>query len=64
MAEKGSKVKAMIQVDALIEYVIATLDFYRDTGALQVRPDGMWREGPDIPVSSIRTTTNMSTGAK
>lgn len=26
----------------LIDYTIATLNFYRDTGVLQVRPDGMW----------------------
>ena len=28
--------------DALVDYAIATLSFYRDTGVLQVRPDGMW----------------------
>jgi outer membrane protein TolC len=28
---------------ALLEYTVATLDFYRDTGALQVLPDGMWK---------------------
>ena len=27
---------------ALIDYTIATLKFYRDTGVLHVRPDGMW----------------------
>lgn len=27
---------------ALVDYAIATLEFYRDTGVLQVRPDGMW----------------------
>jgi outer membrane protein TolC len=27
---------------ALVDYKIATLSFYRDTGVLQVRPDGMW----------------------
>ena len=27
---------------ALVNYNIATLNFYRDTGVLQVRPDGMW----------------------
>ncbi len=33
------------QIDAakaLVDYKIATLNFYRDTGVLQVRPDGMW----------------------
>jgi outer membrane protein TolC len=28
---------------ALIDYTVATLNFYRDTGVLQVRPDGMWQ---------------------
>lgn len=32
--------------DALTDYAIATLDFYRDTGVLRVRPDGMWEKGP------------------
>ena len=27
----------------LVDYNIATLNFYRDTGALQVLPDGMWK---------------------
>jgi len=29
--------------DALVDYSIAMLNFYRDTGALQVLPDGMWK---------------------
>jgi outer membrane protein TolC len=33
--------------EALVNYAIATLSFYRDTGVLQVRPDGMWEEGTD-----------------
>ena len=28
--------------EALVGHTIATLNFYRDTGILQVRPDGMW----------------------
>ena len=28
--------------DALVDYTVATLNFYRDAGVLQVRPDGMW----------------------
>ena len=28
---------------ALLDYTVSTLDFYRDTGALQVLPDGMWK---------------------
>ncbi|MEN6425488.1 MAG: TolC family protein [Phycisphaerales bacterium] len=31
--------------DALTDYAIATLNFYRDTDVLQVRPDGMWELG-------------------
>jgi outer membrane protein TolC len=29
--------------NALLNYAIAMLNFYRDTGALQVLPDGMWK---------------------
>ncbi|MGE5293367.1 MAG: TolC family protein [Solirubrobacterales bacterium] len=32
--------------DALTDYAIATVNFYRDTDVLQVRPDGMWKVGP------------------
>ncbi len=28
---------------AVVDYTIATLNFYRDTGVLAVRPDGMWQ---------------------
>ncbi len=28
---------------ALLDYTVATLNFYRDTGAIQVLPDGMWK---------------------
>ncbi len=33
---------------AMVDYTIATLNFYRDAGVLQVRPDGMWQRGQDI----------------
>ena len=29
--------------EALLDYTVATLNFYRDTGAIQVLPDGMWK---------------------
>ena len=29
--------------DALVDYAIAMLNFYRDAGAIQVLPDGMWK---------------------
>jgi len=38
--------------EALVNYMIATLSFYRDTEVLQVRPDGMWQR----PGSSTYTT--------
>ncbi len=47
--------------NALIEYAIATLEFYRDTEALQVRPDGMWEQGPGLPATSAKTTADVST---
>jgi outer membrane protein TolC len=28
---------------ALLDYTVATLNFYRDTGAIKVLPDGMWK---------------------
>ncbi len=29
--------------EAMVDYTVATLNFYRDAGVLQVRPDGMWQ---------------------
>ena len=31
-------------ISSLVEYTIARLEFYRDIGVLQVKPDGMWEE--------------------
>jgi hypothetical protein len=43
--------------DALVDYAVATLHFYRDTDVLQVRPDGMWEIGPSAtPVA--KTASN------
>jgi outer membrane protein TolC len=53
-----------VATSMLVEYAIATLDFYRDTEALQVRPDGMWEQGPGLPVTAIKTTANASTATK
>jgi outer membrane protein TolC len=45
-------------MDALTDYAIATLNFYRDTEVLQVRPDGMWELGEGaIPV--VRTQASI-----
>lgn len=29
--------------DALVDYNIALLEFHRDAGVLQIKPDGMWQ---------------------
>jgi len=43
--------------DALTDYAIATLNFYRDTDVMQVRPDGMWEIGQgSTPL--VRTTSS------
>ncbi|MBN1804651.1 MAG: TolC family protein [Sedimentisphaerales bacterium] len=41
--------------DALADYAIAMLNFYRDTGVIQVRPDGMWEKGTnkETPASEL-----------
>jgi outer membrane protein TolC len=41
--------------EALVNYMIATLNFYRDTEVLQVRPDGMWEKGTDRKVQIANT---------
>lgn len=49
----------------LVEYAIATLEFYRDTETLQVRPDGMWEtKGLDIPVAHGGPATSNPERAK
>ncbi len=48
--------------DALTDYAIATLNFYRDTEVLQVRPDGMWEVGPGAsPIARTETSTEKMT---
>lgn len=42
------------ETQALVNYTVAILEFYRDAGVLQVRPDGMWRTDP-LPVPVART---------
>jgi len=32
------------RTSALVRYTIANLEFYRDLGILEVRPDGLWNE--------------------
>lgn len=43
--------------DALTDYAIATLNFYRDTDVMQVRPDGMWEIG-QVSTPLVRTTSS------
>jgi len=44
--------------DAMTDYVVAVLDFYRDTGVLQVRPDGMWERAPGTLAITGRTAAD------
>jgi outer membrane protein TolC len=44
-------------VDARVDYAVATLEFYRDTGVLQVKPDGMW-EVPETQRSAFGGIAN------
>ncbi|MCJ7777651.1 MAG: TolC family protein [Sedimentisphaerales bacterium] len=44
---------------SLVNYAIATLNFYRDTGVLQVRPDGMWEKGSDSVPASDRAAAKV-----
>jgi outer membrane protein TolC len=39
---------------AMVNYIVASLNFYRDTEVLQVRPDGMWEKSIDrkVPIAS------------
>ena len=30
--------------DTLVDYTIASLEFYRDTGMMKIQPDGMWEK--------------------
>jgi outer membrane protein TolC len=44
--------------DALTDYAVATLNFYRDTDVMQVRPDGMWEIGKaPMPVARTAPST-------
>jgi outer membrane protein TolC len=47
--------------DALTDYAVANLNFYRDTEILQVRPDGMWEVGPSG--ASLAKTTAKTNGS-
>lgn len=45
-------------LDAMFDYMIATLDFYRDTGVMRVRPDGMWER--TLTASEIASDSSTS----
>jgi outer membrane protein TolC len=45
---------------ALVNYAIAVLEFYRDSGVMQVRPDGMWQTEP-LPVPVARAESAVDT---
>jgi hypothetical protein len=44
-------------VKARVDYVVATLEFYRDVGSLRVKPDGM-RDVPEMQQSALREIAN------
>lgn len=56
--------------DAVVDFAIATLEFYRDTGILQVKPDGMWQVDSTMasspasggtPAETVSSNTSLST---
>jgi len=49
---------------ALIEHTIAKLNFYRDIGILQVRPDGLWQEPIQILSDHTSPKQQMGKGTK
>jgi outer membrane protein TolC len=50
--------------DAVVDFAIATLEFYRDTGVLQVKPDGMWQvESAQAKPEAIPETEPVSPAA-
>ncbi|NLH16496.1 MAG: TolC family protein [Phycisphaerae bacterium] len=50
--------------DAVTDYAIAQLEFYSDTGIMQIQPDGMWRvdeaAGKESGVSAVSQTPRQS----
>lgn len=50
--------------DAVTDYAIAQLEFYSDTGIMQIQPDGMWRvdeaAGNESGISTVSQTTKQS----
>lgn len=48
---------------ALVDYAIATMRFYRDTGVLHVRPDGMWERG-SVDAVAVQRSSGMVGTAK
>jgi len=45
LESQGALLEAQNELtDALVDYTIAKLNFFRDVGVLQVRPDGMWEQ--------------------
>ena len=43
---------------ALVSHAVAKLNFFRDVGILQVKPDGMWTEPTQQPAKKIDTDQN------
>lgn len=44
------------ETEALIDYAVACLEFYRDTGIMKIKPDGMWEKAlpTEIEIATSR----------
>jgi outer membrane protein TolC len=40
--------------DAVVEYAIAGLEFFRDTGTMKIQPDGMWEKSISFETHAAR----------
>ena len=47
--------------EAMVGYTIAMLSFYRDTGVLQVKPDGMWQTPKTVAKPAFATDNYVPT---
>lgn len=49
------------KTNALVKYTLSKLEFFRDVGILQVRPDGMWQQADKNLTRIDRSNNNSST---
>ena len=46
--------------DTLVDYTIASLEFYRDTGMMKIQPDGMWEKQLPSYVSQVSNANGIN----